>query len=212
MSEYIKLWINNTEIKAKDGSNLLWTALDNGFYIPNLCSIKGYNWTNASCRLCFVEIKGFDSPLTSCTQSVHDGMQVYLNTSKVQRLRSTALELLLSHHNLNCINCKRNGNCELQNIAHHLKMPLKLKTLRPIERTLPVDISHPLFIYDPNRCVLCGKCIEVCYRNGKGLLNFSNRGINTIMSTFYNTPLSQSGCDNCLECVKICPVASLLLK
>jgi formate dehydrogenase major subunit/NADH-quinone oxidoreductase subunit G len=212
MSSYITLKINNTEIKARAGANLLWTAIDNGFYIPNLCSIRGETTSMASCRLCFVEIKDIKYPVTSCTQKVYDGMEVLLDTPKVNRLRRTAFELLLSNHYLDCKNCKKNGNCELQNIAGKLKLPLKFKRFKQIDCLSPIDISHPLFIHDPNKCVLCGKCVYICYKNGMGILNFSKRGINTKVSTFYETSLAESGCNDCLECVEICPVASLVMK
>lgn len=204
--------INNTEIKTRSGDNLLWTALDNGFYIPNLCSIRTATSQIASCRLCFVEIKGLKSPVTSCTQTVYDGMEVHLDTEGVKRIRRTALELLLSHHHLDCTNCVKNKKCELQNIAIKLKIPLKLKKFKRIERELPVDNSHPLFYYDPNKCILCGKCIYICNRNGIGVLNFSKRGIDTVVSTFYNIPLESTLCDSCMECVRICPVAALVEK
>jgi bidirectional [NiFe] hydrogenase diaphorase subunit len=204
--------INNIEIKTKSGNNLLWTALDNGFYIPNLCAINMAKTPIASCRLCFVEIKGIKSPVTSCTQAVYDGMEVQLDTDRVKRIRHTALELLLSHHHLDCANCIKNKNCELQNIAIKLKIPLKTRRFKHIERDLPVDNSHPSFYYDPNRCILCGKCINACYEKGEGSLNFSKRGIDTVVSTFYNDALDSILCNNCLECVKVCPVASLVAK
>jgi formate dehydrogenase major subunit/NADH-quinone oxidoreductase subunit G len=204
--------INNTEVKTKSGNNLLWTALDNGFYIPNLCSINTAKTQIASCRLCFVEIKGIKSPVTSCTQTVFDGMEVQLDTEKVKRIRHTALELLLSHHHLDCANCIKNKKCELQNLAINLKIPLKVKRFKHIERDLPIDSSHPSFYYDPNKCILCGKCIQACYEKGEGSLNFSKRGIDTVVSTFYNDPLDSILCNNCLECVEVCPVASLVAK
>jgi bidirectional [NiFe] hydrogenase diaphorase subunit len=211
MSEIV-IRINNTEIKAKSGANLLWTALDNGFYIPNLCSIKSAKNQIAACRLCFVEIEGMKSPVTSCTQRVYDGMNVKLDTDRVKRIRRTALELIISHHHLDCANCVKNKHCELQNVAIKLKVPLKVKRFRKISLELPIDTSHALFYYDPNKCILCGKCIYICREKGEGVLNFSNRGINTVVSTFYNIPLAETTCNNCLECVKICPVASLVAK
>jgi bidirectional [NiFe] hydrogenase diaphorase subunit len=208
----ITLFIDNYEIKAKKGSNLLWVALDNGFYIPNLCALRNFEPAPASCRLCFVEIEGSSSPVPSCTVSINEKMIVHLNTEKVKRIRNTAFELLLSHHFLDCTGCKKNKNCELQNIAVKLKLKFKLTKFRQIERSLPLDTSHPLFDYNPNKCVLCGRCIEVCKRNGTGALDFAFRGINTIVSTFNGIPLSEACTTGCLACVEVCPVGSLLIK
>ena len=90
----VTLSIDGIEIKAKQGANLLWTALDNGFYIPNLCAVREVTSPFASCRLCFVEIEGREAPVTACTETVKDGMVVHLNTARVDRLRNTAFELL----------------------------------------------------------------------------------------------------------------------
>ena len=208
----VNLTIDGIEIKAKKGTNLLWAALDNGFYIPNLCAMRGVNPPMTSCRLCFVEIEGRNAPVTSCSEIVSDGMVVHLNTPKVKRIRNTAFELLLSHHHLDCAKCAKNRNCELQNIASNLGLKLKLKRFRRIPRELPVDSSHALFYYDPNKCVLCGKCVWICHEKGTGTLDFAFRGINTIVSTFAGIPLGEAECNSCLACVAVCPVGALVAK
>ncbi|MFC1905764.1 2Fe-2S iron-sulfur cluster-binding protein [Chloroflexota bacterium] len=210
----IRLIIDGTEVKTKEGTNLLWVALDNGFYIPNLCALRNtLSLSPASCRLCFVEIEGGNVPVTSCTTIVKDNMIVSLNTEKVKKIRNASFELLLSHHNLDCAHCDKNRNCELQNIAANLGLKLKLKSFRHIPRDLPVDTSHPLFYYNPNKCVLCGRCVQICRDRGIGTLDFAFRGIHTIVSTFANKPLNEA-CqnDSCLACVTSCPVGSLVAK
>ena len=208
----ITLTIDGIEVKAKQGANLLWTALDNGCYIPNLCAARELNPPFASCRLCFVEIEGRNAPVTACTETVSDNMVVRLNTPRVQRLRNTAFELLLSHHHLDCRNCAKNRNCELQNIASRLGLKLRLKRFRPIPRELPVDSSHPLFTYDPNKCVMCGKCVWACHEQGTGILDFAFRGIDTIVTTLAGIPLAEAACNSCLACVAVCPVGALVAK
>jgi predicted molibdopterin-dependent oxidoreductase YjgC len=77
---------------------------------------------------------------------------------------------------------------------------------------MPIDTSHPLFTYDPNKCVLCGKCVWVCNERGTGAIDFAFRGIDTKVSTFANVPLIDSNCNSCLECVEVCPVGALIHK
>ncbi len=208
----VTLIIDGTEIKAQQGEKLLWAALDNGFYIPNLCAVKLADKPPSSCRLCFVEVEGKAAPVTSCTEPVSDGMVVHLNTPRVQKLRNSAFEFLLSHHNLDCRNCARNGSCELQYIASHTGLKLKLRRLEKITKELPVDSSHPLFTYDPNQCVLCGKCVWACNQQGAGILDFAFRGINTRVSTIDGIPIAEAGCTGCLVCVAVCPVGSMVAK
>lgn len=206
--------IDGTEVKAKEGANLLWVALDNGLYIPNLCALRNTPPpVPASCRLCFVEIEGKKAPVASCTLSVNDGMIVHLNTDKVRRIRNTAFELLLSHHPIDCAHCDKNRNCGLQNIAARLGLRLKIKKFRQIPRGLPIDTSHPLFYYNPNKCVLCGRCVQMCKEQGTGTLDFAFRGIPTVVSTFSGVPLVEACPENsCLACVAVCPVGSLVAK
>ena len=139
-------------------------------------------------------------------------MSVLLNTTAAKKLRNMSFELLLSNHNLDCSNCPKNGICELQNIAAKLGLKLKLQRFRPIERNMPVDTSHHLFNYDPTRCVLCGRCVRVCHEQGTGILDFAFRGIKTMVSTFGGIPIAEAGCNSCLACVAVCPVAALVAK
>ena len=210
--ESVTLIIDGSEIKCNKGDNLLWVALDNGFYIPHLCAMRDIDPPLASCRLCFVEIEGRNTPVTACTETVSNGMVIHLNTPKVQRLRNTAFELILSHHHLACRSCAKNGSCELQKIAAKTGFKLKLKRFRRIPKELPVDSSHPLFIYDPNKCVLCGKCVWVCQEYGNEVLNFAFRGIDTVISTFNGIPFAEVKCNACMACVAVCPVGSLVAK
>ncbi|MBN2462561.1 MAG: (2Fe-2S)-binding protein [Dehalococcoidia bacterium] len=208
----LTITIDGIEVKAKQGTNILWVALDNGLYIPNLCAVREATTPFASCRLCFVEIEGRNTPVTACTEPVSDGMVVHLNTPKVKRLRNTAFELLLSHHHLDCAHCAKNRTCELQNIASRLGLKLKTKRLKRIPRNLPIDSSHTLFTYDPNKCIICGKCVWACQVQGSGILDFAFRGIDTVVSTFSGMPLAEAGCTSCLACVNVCPVGSLVAK
>ena len=212
IAKEVVLTIDGREVKARRGERLLWVALDHDIYIPNLCAIREADLPFGGCRLCFVEIEGRRAPVTACSQFVEEGMVVLTTTPRVKRLRRTAFELLLSHHHLDCAHCARNRNCELQRIAAREGFKMKLQRFRRIPRSLPVDSSHPLFIYDPNKCVLCGKCVWVCHERGIGSIDFAHRGIDTRVSTFDNIPLIDSSCDSCLECVQVCPVGSLVIR
>ncbi len=212
MAETVVLTIDGREVRAPKGQRLLWAALDNDIYIPNLCAIREADLPFGGCRLCFVEIEGRRSAVTACSQFVENGMVVHTATPKAKRLRRTAFELLLSHHHLDCRNCAKNRKCDLQRIAAREGFKLKLERYRRIPRSLPVDSSHLLFVYDPNKCVLCGRCVWVCHEHGIGSIDFAHRGLDTKVSTFDNIPMIDSSCDSCLACVRVCPVGSLVEK
>ena len=207
------LIIAGGEVRAARGANLLWTALDNGFYIPNLCSVRGLRRPPASCRLCFVEIAGRKGgPVTACTEKVSDGMSVTLNSPGIRRLRQASFNLLLSSHALDCGHCVKNRGCELQKIAAREHFKLRDRRFTSIVREFSVDSSHPLLIFDRNKCVLCGKCIRACQESGTSVLDFAYRGLKTAVSTFAEIPLADTECNSCLACAAACPVASIYLK
>ncbi len=208
----VTLTIDGKKIKARQGESVLWAALDNGIYIPNLCALREKDTQDASCRLCWVEIEGKAQPVTACTETVEEGMVVNTKGAMALRLARTALELLLASNDVDCANCPANGACELQKIAAQLKVKLNTKRFRKILRQLPIDDSSPEFTYDPNKCVLCGRCIWVCRTKNIGALGFAYRGFNRRMTTFVDRPMAKSGCRNCAECVAVCPTGALVLK
>ena len=209
----VSLTIDGKKVRAAPGEKVLWVALDSDIYIPNLCAIREKREPSASCRLCFVEIEGKDKPVAACTTPVAQGMVVNTRAPRALRLARTALELLLASHPVDCAHCPANGSCELQRIAKHLQVKLKAKRFRKILPELPIDSSSPLFIYDPNKCVLCGRCVWVCQQKpGKAVIGFAHRGFRRMVTTFGDEPVGRSGCQDCSECVTVCPVGALVFK
>ncbi len=209
----ISLTIDGKEITATEDEKILWAALDNGLYIPNLCAIRERSEPMAACRLCFVEVEGTAMPVTACTAPVKENMVINTKGAKALRLARTAFELLLSNHSVDCANCPKNGSCELQKIAKHLGIKLKTKRFRKVLPALPIDSSSPVFIYDPNKCVLCGRCVWVCQEKlGIGAIGFAYRGFRRMVTTFAGELFGKSSCQGCGECVTICPTGALVFK
>jgi len=209
----VSLTIDGRKITAPEGENLLWVALDNGIYIPNLCALRDKPEPSASCRLCFVEVEGKEQPVTACTETISEGMVVNTQGARALRLARTAFELLMASEPADCARCPANRSCELQTIARHLGAKLKSKRLRKLLRELPIDDSNPQFVYDPNKCVLCGRCLWVCrQRLGVGVLGFAHRGFERVVTTFGDEPIGELRCQDCTECVTVCPTGALVLK
>ena len=207
----VSLTIDGKKITASKEEKVLWAALDNGIYIPNLCALQDNPEPLAACRLCFVEVEGKEQPVTACTEEVEEGMVVTTRGAKALRLARRAFELLMASHPVDCAHCAGNRSCELQKIARHLGIKLKSKRLRKLTRELPIDDSNPLLTYDPNKCVLCGRCVWVCReRRGIGALGFAYRGFERMVTTFADEPLAKFKCQECGECVSVCPTGALV--
>ncbi|MCF8010002.1 MAG: (2Fe-2S)-binding protein [Clostridiales bacterium] len=212
MSKTVNLTIDDKQVSAQEGEMLLWVALENDIYIPHLCAMKDYT-PYAACRLCFVEVEGKKAPVTSCTQPVYENMVVHTRSERVDELVKKGFELIMSNHHLDCKNCPGNKNCELQKIAKARKLPLKPKKLiQQVNEELPIDDSMDKIVYDPRKCVLCGKCITACKENGNGILNFAHRGIDRVITTFGNISLKEAGCLDCGACAEVCPVGARSIK
>ena len=209
----IRITVDNNVIETEEKTSVLQACLNNGIYIPNLCYISEMKDPPGACRLCFVEIDGYSQPVTSCTVKVKEGMVIKTDTEHIKKLQRTAFELLLSVHNVDCKNCPANGKCELQRIAKFLHSGLKLKNLEAIDREVKTEDNHPFLEYQPDKCVLCGKCVFVCKRKNKNpLLAFAGRGLNTIISFFGSNEDASDICKDCYLCVDICPVGAITRK
>jgi bidirectional [NiFe] hydrogenase diaphorase subunit len=209
----VTLTIDGKKVTAPAGQKLLWVALEAGIYIPNLCAIKDKPEPNASCRLCFVEVEGEERPVTACTLEVAEGMVVNTRGERALRLARAGFELLMASHPVACATCPANGKCELQKIAKHLGASLKTKRFRKLLKELPVDDSNPAFTYDPNKCVLCGRCIWACrHLRQRTVLGFAHRGFERVLTTFGDEPIGKERCLECVDCVSVCPTGALTLK
>ena len=206
----VTVFIDDKEIKAPEGEKLLWAALDNGIYIPNLCAIEEKDLPHASCRLCFVEVEGHPRPVTSCTLPVTEGMKVTTRSPRVDRLVKTAFELLISDHRLGCAKCPARGRCELHKIARERGLKLSRKRFPYLDREAHKDESTDVFGFDSSRCVLCGRCVWVDRHKAKaGVLGFSRRGMERRVATFDESQLANFDCTNCHLCVEACPVGAM---
>ncbi|MCL1949341.1 MAG: NADH-dependent [FeFe] hydrogenase, group A6 [Turicibacter sp.] len=207
MSDQVTLTINETKVTVPATFTVLEAARAAGIHIPTLCFLKDINEVGA-CRVCLVEVEGARNLVASCVQPVHDGMKVKTHTQKVREARRSTVSLILSTHDQDCLSCARNQNCELQTLAADLG--IRETSYENGNDKKAVDDSSWSVLRDPNKCILCGRCVSVCKNvQGIGILDFVNRGHNTTVEPAFGLGLKDVPCISCGQCVVNCPVAAL---
>ena len=205
----ISVTIDGTKLKVPLGTTVLQAARNAEVFLPTLCdhpSLKPYG----GCRLCVVEVEGMRTLQASCTLPCFNDMVVHTGTPKVHQARKFILEMLFSERNHFCMFCqKTGGDCELQNAAYAEDMDHW--SLQPDWNPYPVDGSHPYFVFDHNRCILCRRCVRACSELvGNRTLDVENRGARNDVVAGLGLPLGESSCVRCGTCLQICPTGALI--
>ncbi len=208
--EQINVEIDGTSCTGPKGSTILDIAKANDIYIPTLCydpRMEPYG----ACRLCLVEVEGARGLLPACYAEATDGMVVKTTTEKLERIRKTLVELLLSDHDMECQGCAKSGRCELQELANRYgitESPFVGEKHEYVEH-----VENPFVMRDYNKCIMCGRCIRICREvQGVGVYDFINRGFKAIPGTPYDKPMQETPCEFCGQCISTCPTGSLKAK
>ncbi len=208
----IRVKIDGTEYEAPEGSKILDVLNQNGIEIPQICHVPEVDPIQ-TCDTCIVEVNG--KLQRSCSTAAENGMSISLTSGRVKEAQTEAMDRLLENHLLYCTVCdNNNGNCTLHNTAEmmgieHQKYPYTPKD----DSKCAVDMSHPFYRYDPNQCIACGQCVEVC----------QNLQVNETLSIDWErdrprviwdegVAINESSCVSCGQCVTVCPCNALMEK
>ena len=205
--ELVKVTIDGKTVEVPSDFTVIEAAAKAGIRIPQLCYHPELAKEGA-CRVCVVEIVGGRGLGAACVYPVSDGMVIHTNTPKVRETRKAVVELLLANHPQDCLFCQKNQDCELQQTAADLGVREVPYTGE--KRSAQKDESNPSLVRDPNKCILCGRCIRACHeRQGLDVYGYINRGFRTIVGPAFNLGLDQVACTYCGQCAAVCPTAAI---
>ena len=220
--QMVTLNIDGFDITVPEGTSIMRAAAEIGISVPKLCATDSID-AFGSCRLCLVEIEGRNGTPASCTTPVAPGIKVHTQTGKLKQLRRGVMELYISDHPLDCLTCSANGDCELQDMAgavglrdvryEAIDTHFRAKDTSGIANPnyIPRDDSNPYFSYDPQKCIVCSRCVRACEEvQGTFALTIEGRGFDSRVSFGAKTDTAlSSDCVSCGACVQACPTATL---
>ena len=205
----VKLTIDGREALVPEGSTILEAAASLGIKIPTLCYLKDINEISA-CRICVVEIDGFERLVPSCTEKVAEGMVVHTNSHRAKTASETNLKLILSQHDGDCTTCVRSRNCHLQDLASELNI---------IDNPYPKEVKknewpeNSYLIRRESKCIKCMRCIEVCDKiQTLKVWDVKGSGSRTTVGVRLNRVFTDADCALCGQCITHCPTGALSIR
>ena len=203
----ITMEVDSRNLEATEGDTILAALRKHGVHVPTLCHMEKLPPSGA-CRLCVVEVEGFPNLVPACSYPVAAGMKIRTRSPRVLSARKMIVELLLSGHPDDCLYCARNGGCDLQRLSQEMGIRQRIGVPRKSDKEM--DVSGASIIRNPDKCILCGKCVRVCEEiQGVAAIDFIARGSRAYIGTAFDEGLNVSSCVNCGQCILVCPTGAL---
>jgi NADH dehydrogenase/NADH:ubiquinone oxidoreductase subunit G len=198
----ITLTIDGASVAVSAGMTILKAAQQLDRQIPTIC-YHDHCTANGLCRICVVEVNGVRPLVPACLTEVREGIQVSTSTLRVERSRRTILEMLAS-----AVDLSQAPEIERFMREYHADSTRFPEAAR---RAVPVLDDNPMYIRDYSKCILCWRCVQVCADDAQFTyaINFTARGFETGIGTFFDKPMPETTCVFCGQCVGVCPTGAL---
>ncbi|MDP2653534.1 MAG: bidirectional hydrogenase complex protein HoxU [Candidatus Omnitrophota bacterium] len=204
----IPIMLDDKPLEVEPHKTILEVCKEHGVELPVLCHFEGLTDVGA-CRLCLVEIEGVPRLLPACTTKVAPNQKIKTQTDRLKKYRRITMELFFAERNHVCAVCVANNKCELQDLGYKVGMEhVRFPYLFP---SCNVDASHPKYVIDHNRCIMCTRCVRVCGEvEGAHNWNIMGRGFSSRIISDFNQPWGESvTCTSCGKCLNVCPTGAL---
>ena len=212
-TEIVTLTIDGRVVTVPAGTSIMRAAMDAGVEIPKLCATDMLD-AFGSCRLCLIEIEGRAGTPASCTTPVAEGLVVATMSERLDRLRKGVMELYVSDHPVASLDPCQQNDLELLDIAAQVGLTENRYGFDSARhRNTGLDVSNPYFMYDPEKCIVCSRCVRACNDvQGTFALTIAGRGFDSVMAAGSDQSFIDSDCVSCGACVQACPTGSLIEK
>ncbi|CAM3889720.1 formate dehydrogenase subunit alpha [Alkalicoccus chagannorensis] len=209
MGKKLQMQVNGTPVEAQDGTTVLEHLNESGSEVPQVCYHPSLGAVK-TCDTCIVEVDG--ELVRACDTKVKEGSSVYTEIQDVKDAQVIAMDRILHNHELYCTVCDyNNGTCEIHNTVKDMKIEHQTTPFEP--KPAAKDNSHPYYRYDPDQCILCGRCVEAC----------QDLQVTETLSIDWNSPnprviwdndvaINESSCVSCGHCSTVCPCNAMMEK
>jgi len=199
--------IDGREVQAPEGTTILDACRRLGIDTPTLCYLETLTPVNV-CRVCVVEVEGSRVLVPACSRKLEAGMKIQTDSERVRHSRRVVLEFLCSSVDVSLTAPQVHGWMN--------RYGADVNRFGPAAATVtqPVKIDNELYVRDYSRCILCYKCVEACGEDAQNTfaLGVAGRGFDAHISTEFTTPLPESACVYCGNCIGVCPTGALMFK
>ena len=198
----ITLTIDDQSVAVPTGTTILKAAQQLGRQIPTICYHE-HCTANGLCRICVVEVNGVKPLVPACLTPAREGIKVSTSTVRVERSRRTILEMLASAVDLS-------QAPEIETLMRDYQAK-RMRFPEAQRREFPLLDDNPMYIRDYSKCILCWRCVQVCDDDAQFTyaINFTGRGFETSIGTFFDKPMPETTCVFCGQCVAVCPTGAL---
>jgi NADP-reducing hydrogenase subunit HndD len=203
----VSVTINGVITSVREGVTILDACKTAGVEIPTLCYHPDLSLAG-NCRMCLVEVEGWRTLAIACVTPVTPNMVVKTHSKKVRHARRTVLKLLLAAHNVNCPECERNKNCELQEMAE--KHNITFNEFQTSPKPASLEEVSPGIMRDISRCIMCTRCVRTCEElQSVAVIKPVGRSAAIRISTHMDKGLDNVPCTQCGQCIIRCPTGAL---
>ncbi|MEW9502475.1 formate dehydrogenase subunit alpha [Jeotgalibacillus marinus] len=201
--------INGQNMEVLDSQSVLDVLRTHSIEVPDVCYHPSLGAIE-TCDTCIVQVNG--EYVRSCSTKLQAGDVVDTVAPGVKEAQVIGMDRILKNHELYCTVCDfNNGGCEIHNTVkemkvNHQSMPFEHK---PYE----IDDSNPFYRYDPDQCILCGRCVEACQDvqvNETLTIDWTLQKPRVIWDK--NSKINESSCVSCGHCSTVCPCNAMMEK